>query len=299
MDTAELYAVPGSKETSGRTEEIIGTWLKKTGKRDQWIIASKIAGGGNSFIRNGAPPNRQSIRTALEQSLTRMNTDYVDLYQIHWASRGSYNFDNSWTYHPHRQNTQAALDELEDMLQGLNDLVREGKIRHIGVSNETAWGLGQWAKLSEKHDLPRIASIQNEYSLLRRHFDLDLAEVSHHEGIGLLAYSTLAVGILTGKYSGDVSPKNSRRDYQKEVWRINEQSLAAADEYVSLAKRHGINPAQMAIAFTLSRPFLTSAIIGATNLDQLKLAIRAHEVSLSEELLAEIEVVHRKYPRPL
>lgn len=299
MDTAELYAVPGSPQTSGRTEEIIGTWLTNTGKRDSWVIASKIGGGGSSFIRDGRRPDGPSIRIALEQSLRRLRTDYLDLYQIHWASRGSYNFDGSWSYAPHRQDTADVLDNIADMLETLDALVREGKIRHIGVSNETSWGIGQWLRIAQQKGLPRIVSVQNEYNLLRRHFDLDLAELSHHENVGLLAYSPLAGGLLTGKYFDGQMPKGSRGDYQKGLWRLNEHSEAAGKLYLALAARHGLDPAQMAIAFALTRPFMTSVIIGATSTDQLANAIGARDVTLSPEVLTEIDAIHRRYPRTI
>lgn len=299
MDTAELYAVPGSRETSGRTETIIGNWLKKAGKRDRWIIASKIAGGGNSFIRNGQRADGTSIRIALEDSLKRLQTDYLDLYQIHWASRGSYNFDNGWTYAPHTQDTADVIDNITDMLETLGDLIREGKIRHVGVSNETTWGIAQWLRIAEERNLPRLVSVQNEYSLIRRQFDLDLAELSHHEDVGLLAYSPLAAGLLTGKYAGGQVPQGSRADYQKAFWRLNPISEAAANDYVTLAKRHNLDPAQMAIAFALSRPFMTSVIVGATSTAQLSNALAAQDVTVSPEMLNEIEAIHRRYPRPI
>lgn len=297
MDTAEIYAVPRSPETSGRTEEIIGNWFKKTGKRDQWILASKVAGGPVDFIRNGTRTSGKTLREAFEASLRRLQTDYIDLYQIHWAGRGSYNFDGSWTYQPHKQDTADALANIEDMLETLGVLVKEGKLGHVGVSNETTWGMAQWLRIAEARGLPRIVSVQNEYNLLRRHFDLDLAELSHHEDVGLLAYSPLAGGLITGKYFDGQMPKGSRGDYQKSFWRLNEQSEAAGKQYLALAERHGLDVSQMAIAFALTRPFMTSVIIGATSTAQLANAIAAHKVTLSPELIAEIDAIHRRYPR--
>lgn len=297
MDTAEIYAVPRSPETSGRTEEIIGNWFKKTGKRDQWILASKVAGGPVDFIRNGTRTSGKTLREAFEASLRRLQTDYIDLYQIHWAGRGSYNFDGSWTYQPHKQDTADALANIEDMLETLGVLVKEGKLGHVGVSNETTWGMAQWLRIAEARGLPRIVSVQNEYNLLRRHFDLDLAELSHHEDVGLLAYSPLAGGLITGKYFDGQMPKGSRGDYQKSFWRLNEQSEAAGKQYLALAERHGLDVSQMAIAFALTRPFMTSVIIGATSTAQLANAIAAHKVALSPELIAEIDAIHRRYPR--
>lgn len=297
MDTAEIYAVPRSPETSGRTEEIIGNWFKKTGKRDQWILASKVAGGPVDFIRNGTRTSGKTLREAFEASLRRLQTDYIDLYQIHWAGRGSYNFDGSWTYQPHKQDTADALANIEDMLETLGALVKEGKLGHVGVSNETTWGMAQWLRIAEARGLPRIVSVQNEYNLLRRHFDLDLAELSHHEDVGLLAYSPLAGGLITGKYFDGQMPKGSRGDYQKSFWRLNEQSEAAGKQYLALAERHGLDVSQMAIAFALTRPFMTSVIIGATSTAQLANAIAAHKVALSPELIAEIDAIHRRYPR--
>lgn len=299
MDTAETYAVPRSPQTSGRTEEIIGNWFRKTGKRDQWFLASKVAGGPVDFIRNGTRTDGKTIRMAVESSLQRLRTDRIDLYQIHWAGRGSYNFEGSWTYQPHMQDTADVLANIEDMLETLGDLVREGKLLHIGVSNETTWGIGQWLRIAETKGLPRLVSVQNEYSLLRRHFDLDLAELSLHEDVGLLAYSTLAGGLITGKYNDGQMPKGSRADYQKSFWRHNPHSEAATKEYMALAQRHGLDVAQMAIAFALTRPFTTSVIIGATSTTQLANAIGAKDVELSPEILDEIDAIHRRYPRTI
>ncbi len=299
MDTAEIYAVPRSPQTSGRTEEIIGNWFKKTGKRDQWVLASKIAGGPVDFIRDNSRASASTIRQAVDASLQRLQTDHIDLYQIHWASRGSYNFDGSWTYAPQTQDTVDTIANIADMLEGLGALVKEGKIGHVGVSNETTWGMAQWLRIAQEKGLPRLVSVQNEYNLVRRHFDLDLAELSHHEQVGLLAYSPLAGGLLTGKYQNGAVPAGSRADYQKGFWRYNEQSDAAVAAYLALAARHGLDPAQMAIAFTLTRPFTTSSIIGATSTEQLALAIGAAEVMLSPEVLGEIEAIHRRFPRTI
>ena len=300
MDTAEVYAVPSSPETYGKTESHIGTWFKKTGNRDKFVLASKISGGGNSWIRNGTRPDRQTVREAVEGSLRRLQTDYIDLYQVHYACRGHYHFGSAWQYAPHNQEKSQVVAQIEEALQGLGDMVQEGKIRHIGLSNETAWGIGQWLKLSERHDLPRVASVQNEYSLLQRVFDLDLAELSHHEDVGLLAYSSLASGVLTGKYLDGKLPAGTRGAIlQGGLWRNNEHAAPAVRAYIELARKHGLDVAQMAIAFALTRPFMTSVIIGATSMEQLKTDIWASQITLSPELLKEIDAIYRKYPRPL
>ena len=251
------------------------------------------------FIRDNSRASGKTIRQAVDASLKRLQTDHIDLYQIHWASRGSYNFDGSWTYAPHEQDTADSLDNIEDMLEALADLVKQGKLGHIGVSNETTWGIAQWLRIAEARGLPRLVSVQNEYNLTRRQFDLDMAELSHHEQVGLLAYSPLAGGLLTGKYQNGAVPAGSRGDYQKGFWRYNEHSEAATSAYLDIAARHGLDPAQMAIAFTLTRPFTTATIIGATSTRQLALAIGAADVTLSPQVLAEIDAVHRRYPRPI
>ena len=299
MDTAEVYAVPGSPRTSGRTETIIGNWFAAHKDRDRWVLATKIAGGGSAHIRGGRRPDAASLREALEGSLRRLQTDYVDLYQIHWASRGHYHFENYWRYAPHEQDTGRVLADMEEVLDTLGALVREGKIRHFGVSNETAWGITQWLRLAREKNLPRLVSVQNEYSLLRRIFDHDLAEISHHENVGLLAYSPLAAGLLTGKYFDGATPAGSRKDYQKGMWRLTEHSERAAKAYHEVAARHGLDPVQMAIAFCRSRPFVTSTLIGATSIDQLTTVLGAAELALSPAVLADIEAVHRRHPRPI
>ena len=298
MDTAELYAVPGSPETSGRTEEIIGTWFASQGDRDKWILASKI-GGGNAFLRGGRRPDAASVREAVDGSLKRLQTDYIDLYQIHWPARGHYNFENYWRFAPEKQDKAATLANMEEVLGAMGDMVREGKIRHFGLSNESAWGLAQWLKLAEQHGLPRAVSVQNEYSLIRRIFDHDLAELSHHEDVGLLAYSPLAGGLLTGKYFDGATPKGSRKDYQKGFWRINEHSERATRAYHEVAARHGLDPIHMAIAFCRSRPFMTSTIIGATSTQQLSHILEAVDLVLAPEIMADIDATHRRHPRPI
>ncbi len=299
MDTAELYAVPGSPETSGRTEEIIGNWFVANGDRQNWVLASKIGGGGSSFLRGGKRADGASIREALEASLRRLKTDYIDLYQIHWASRGHYHFENYWSYDPSQQDTGDVLANITDMLGTLGELVREGKIRHIGVSNETTWGIAQWLRIAEESNLPRLVSVQNEYSLLRRLFDHDLAELSRHEQVGLLAYSPLAGGLLTGKYFGGATPAGSRKDYQKGFWRLNEQSDRATQDYHALAHRHGLDPVHLAIAFCRSRPFMASTIIGATSTGQLRHILDGTDLRLSRDVLADIDAVYRSNPRPI
>lgn len=301
IDTAEGYAIPMSPESYGKTETYIGNWFRKSGKRDRLILASKIAGGGRQeWIRGGAKPSRASVREAVEASLKRLQTDYIDLYQIHWPSRPHYHFGQGWGFDPSKVDPKAEREQMLDVLRGLDDMVRDGKIRHVGLSNETAWGTMQWLRLAEEHGLPRMASIQNEYGLLQRQFDLDLAEVALFEDVGLLAYSTLAAGVLTGKYLDGNVPAGSRASVSEGgLWRDNAYSAPVVRAYIDVAKKHGLDIAQMAIAFSLSRPFLTSVIIGATSLEQLKTDIAAHELKLSDEVLADIGTVYRDHPRPL
>ncbi|PYE90537.1 aldo/keto reductase [Phyllobacterium leguminum] len=301
IDTAEAYAVPIGPETYGKTETYIGNWLKRPGKRDKIVLATKIAGGGGQhWIRDGSAPNAKTVRIALEGSLKRLQTDYIDLYQIHWPARPHYNFGNSWNYDPTQTDRAEVLARMEEVLESLGALVKEGKIRHVGLSNETAWGTMQWLRLAEQKGLPRMASLQNEYGLLQRHFDLDMAELCHHEDVGLLAYSTLAAGVLTGKYLDGKIPAGSRATVAKDgFWRKSSHSEPAVRRYVDLAREHGLDPADLAIAFSLSRPFMTSVIIGATSLDQLKADIAAADIILTADDLAEIAAIHRDYPRPI
>lgn len=301
FDTAELYpTTPLLRETTGRTEEIIGTWLANRGKRDDIVVATKVAGPGGHGIDDGRPIDPDKIRVACDRSLKRLQTDYIDLYQIHWPNRGSYHFRQAWGYEPAEQDTQKALTDLEETLATLDELVKAGKIRHVGLSNETAWGTMEYLRIANEKGYPRVQSIQNEYSLLHRIYDLDLAELTHHEDVGLLTYSSLAGGLLTGKYADGAIPPGSRRTINESIGgRVTEYLEPALTHYLDLAKKHGVDPTQMSLAWCLTKPFITSIIIGATSLDQLKTCIDAATVTLSDELMADIEAVHRRYPRPL
>lgn len=299
FDTAEMYAVPPSAETFGKTEEIIGTWFKATGKRDQVVLASKVAGGGRPWVRGGRGIDAAGVREAVEGSLRRLQTDHIDLYQIHWPRRGHYHFEGSWDYNPFTQNREEVLPNILEVLEAMGELVKEGKIRHFGLSNETAWGTMQYLKFAEQHGLPRVQSIQNEYNFLRRYYDLDLAELAYHEDIGLLAYSPLAAGALTGKYLGGQLPAGTRGAIAGSAYRSNELTEPAIRAYLALAEKHGLDISQMAIAFCLTKPFMTSVIIGATSMEQLKIDIAAKDVTLSSEVLEGIQQIFMRYARTL
>lgn len=300
FDTAELYAVnPVQKATQGATERIIGTWFEKRGKRDDIVLASKVVGGGIQWIRDSGIPTRQAVAQALDDSLKRLKTDYIDLYQVHWPIRGSIAFRQNWNFNPYHQSKDHTIDQIHETLLGLDDAVKAGKIRAVGLSNEITWGTMQYLRLAEEHNLPRMATIQNEYSLLYRHYDLDLAEMSHHEDIGLLPYSVLATGILTGKYQNDQLPTGSRRSIDGTLGgRFTDKALKATDAYLAIAKKYGLDPSQLAIAFCKSRPFIPSTIIGATSMEQLEICVSVKDIELSDEILGEIEAVHRAYPWP-
>ena len=296
IDTAELYSTPGRAETQGSTETIIGNWFEQNGRRDDWVLATKIAGPGNDWIRDGKPITGAEITTALEASLKRLKTDHVDLYQLHWPNRAHYNFSKAWDFDPSGQDRAAIRDNFHDVLETLDTHMKAGKIRAVGVSNETSWGVSEFVRLAEAHGLPRMATIQNEYNLLRRHFDLDLAETCLLEDVGLLAYSPLAAGLLSGKYNDGAMPAGSRGELGT-MWRLNPQSEIATKAYMTLAAEHGLDPCQMALAFCLTRPFMASVIIGATSMDQLKSDIGAADITLSKEVLKGIDELHRLYPR--
>lgn len=297
IDTAEMYAIPPRSETYGATERIIGNWLKKSGKRDRVVLASKVVGQADwlPHIRDGrACLNRTNIEQAVNDSLRRLHTDYLDLYQVHWPDRKT-NFFGKLGYQYPRQSPPTTLQET---LEALADLVKVGKVRYLGVSNETPWGVMEYLRLSEKFDLPRIVSIQNPYSLLNRSYEVGLAEISHQERIPLLAYSPLAFGVLSGKYL-EGTPGNARLALFENYRRYStENGLKATREYVELAKKYRLSPAQMALAFVTSRPFVGANIIGATTLAQLQENIASVDIALPEQLLEDIEEIQRRYPNP-
>ncbi|HNJ65784.1 MAG TPA: aldo/keto reductase, partial [Turneriella sp.] len=299
FDTAEMYAVPPAAETYGKTESIIGTWFAKRKNRDKVILATKIAGNGLQWIRGGSSITGETVKLAVEESLRRLQTDYIDLYQLHWPNRGSYHFSQQWNYKIKNSTNEQELENFIEVLSTLRALMTAGKIRHVGLSNETAWGTMKYLQLSEARDLPRVQSIQNEYSLLYRLHEPDLMEISLREKVGLLAWSPLAAGMLTGKYANGARPQGSRWTLSKRFnQRDTPQAHAAVDRYLAVAKKHGLDVAQMAIAFVLSRPFVTSAIIGATSMTQLRTNIAAAEISLSDEVHSEIAAVRRDFTMP-
>ncbi|NHB78317.1 aldo/keto reductase [Rhodobacter calidifons] len=298
-DTAEMYPVnPVRAETVGRTEEIIGSWLASRGGRDRLVIATKVAGKGQ-IIRPGEPTTGATLRAACEASLRRLRTDYIDLYQLHWPNRGSYHFRQSWSYAPKGIDKVVETAQMTDFLTTAQALVAEGKVRAFGLSNETVWGAARWLHLADTLGLPRMATVQNEYSLLCRQFDTDWAELSIVEDMPLLAFSPLAAGLLSGKYAGDVIPEGSRRSLNPDLsGRITPRVFPAVAAYLGIAARHGLDPCQMAIAFCRTRPFPTIPIIGATTLEQLRTNIGAASVTLSSEVLDEIAETHRAHPWP-
>ena len=300
IDTAELYPVPPSGETYGRTEEIVGNWLKARNNRADIILASKVAGPALPWIREGkARLDRKNIIAALEASLKRLKTDYIDLYQLHWPNRGSYHFGQMWNYNPATINPREEKENFLEVLETLHDLIQLGKIRHVGLSNETAWGVIQYLRLAEERSLPRMVTIQNEYSLTCRIFEPDLAEIALHENIGLLAYSPLSTGAISGKYLNGQIPPGSRRTLpQRNMHRVNPMTDMAIAAYMNVAKKHHLDVCQMALAFILGKPFLTAAIIGATSMEQLKTNISAVNITLPVDVIRDIEAVRRQYPIP-
>lgn len=299
-DTAEMYAVPPTPDTYGKTEEIIGTWFAKNkARRGDVILASKIAGPGLGWVRGGNYKiDRKSILEAVEGSLKRLQTDYIDLYQLHWPNRGSYHFSQQWRFDP-KFDAKAVEANFVEVLETLDELIKAGKIRHIGLSDETAWGTMKYLQLSEKHGLPRMQSIQNEYSLLCRLFEPDFQEIAVAEDCGLLAWSPLATGMISGKYLDGARPEGTRWALEhRGIARDTPQSNAAVKAYMDVAKKHGLDVCQMALAFVHSRPFVTSTIIGATTMDQLRSNVASIDLVLSDAVLADIANVYKKYPMP-
>ncbi|WP_455366244.1 NADP(H)-dependent aldo-keto reductase [Kaarinaea lacus] len=298
IDTAELYPVPPRAETYGLTEQYIGAWLKQRGNRDQVVLASKVASRGDwiSYMRDGnICLDRKNIEAALEQSLQRLQTDYIDLYQLHWPDRNT-NFFGKLGFEYVPDDNPVSIEETFDVI---NDIIKSGKVRYFGLSNETPWGAMQFVKVAEQKNYPRPVSIQNPYNLLNRSYEIGLSEVSHRENMGLLAYSPLGFGVLSGKYLHNAKPAGARLTLFDRFDRYtNENALRATEAYVGIAKRHGLDPAQMALAYVNSRSFLTANIIGATNMDQLKINIDSIDLQLDDDVITEIEAAHTAIPNP-
>ena len=297
MDTAEMYPTqPVLAETVGRTEEIIGDWIARHGRGD-WVIATKIAGKGGK-ARDGAPITPQAIRACCEQSLRRLRVDGIDLYQLHWPNRGSYHFRQNWHFRP-RFDRDRVLAEMAACLEELGRLQAEGKIGAFGLSNETAWGMAQWLRLAGEGAGPRPVSIQNEYSLMCRSYDTDLAELGMAEDVTLLAFSPLAAGLLTGKYQGDATPPGSRRSRTPDLGgRIGPRSEPAVAAFLDIARQAGLDPAAMAIAWVLTRPFPALPIIGATSVAQLDTCLSAAGLTLAPDVLRALDRAWRSQPMP-
>lgn len=300
VDAAEMYPVnPISPETQGRTEEIIGTWFAKTGRRADMVLATKHSGAGLAHVRDGAPISAQTIPEAIEGSLKRLQTDYIDLYQFHWPNRGSYMFRQNWDFDPSAQNKADTLAHMEEALEALQKEVEKGRIRAFGLSNESTWGTAQWLRMSEDKGGPRVASIQNEYSLLCRMADTDLAELCVNEDVGILAFSPLATGLLTGKYQDGVTPDGSRKSINGDLGgRVNSRVFDVVQAYLDIAEKHGLDPVHMAMAFTVQRPFMCSSIFGATTVEQLDHILAGADLRLSAEVLKDISAAHRAHPMP-
>lgn len=295
IDTAELYPVPATAETSGKTSKILGTWLKKSNKRDQVVIASKIAGPGDytAHIRTtGFSPS--AIKQAIDLELKRLQTDYIDLYQLHWPERDTnrfgqrnYKLDVKWE------------DNFNEILHSLDAEVKAGRIRNIGISNENSWGTMRYLEESKHHNLPRVATIQNAYSMLTRSFEIDLAEVALREKVGLLAYSPMAFGVLSGKYIKETASDDSRLKLFPRFARYSgDNASEAAKRYLTIAENNNMTLAQMSLAFVNQQPFVTSTIIGATKMEQLKENIESINITLSDAILEQIDEVHSMIPNP-
>ena len=295
-DTAELYAVPPRKETYGDTEEIIGNWFEKTKKRNDVILATKVAGPARDYLRNGENSFiGKNLETALNNSLNRLKTDYIDLYQLHWPERKVNNFGRLG--YLHKEND---WNHFEDVLGELNMYIDQGKIRYIGLSNETPWGVLNFLEISKNKNLPRMISVQNPYNLLNRIYEIGLSEISIRDKIGLLAYSPLACGFLTGKYRNNQLPKHSRIERDGDFWtRYNKPNKNnAIEQYYKIAKKYALNMSQMSIKFCEIQDFMTSVIIGATTMEQLKTNVESVKVNLDSEAIKEINNVQKKYPNP-
>lgn len=301
VDTAEMYPVnPVLAENVGDTEVIIGNWnAKHPARRGDYLLATKITGNNAAFVRPGQDITAATFEEAFETSLKRLQTDYIDIYQLHWPNRGSYHFRRAWSYDPSQQSKAETLDNMAEVLEAADKMVKAGKLRHFALSNDTAWGSSQWLRLAEDRGLPRVVSVQNEYSLLCRLYDTDMAEMAVNEQVTLLAYSPLATGLLSGKYQNGAIPEGSRMRNNPDLGgRITDRVFPAVAAYLDIANRHGLDLVHMALAFTVQRPFPVSTIFGATTSAQLAHIIEGAELRLSDEVMAEINAAHKAHPMP-
>lgn len=300
FDTAEMYAVPPKPETQGATEKIIGTWFKKHKNRDKVILATKVAGRSPAnWLRDdksGTEHSARQINEAVDKSLKRLQTDYVDLYQLHWPDRPISLFGSTGLTYKH---IEAETHPIHEILETLGEIVKSGKVRYIGLSNESPWGTMKFLAEAEARGLPRVQSIQNAYNLVNRTFELGGAEIAFRENVGLLAYSPLAQGYLTGKYQNGALPQGSRKQLFNRLQRYeNPQADAAIEDYLTIARKHGLDASQLANQFVTTRPFVTSNIIGATTMEQLKLAVTSRHIKWTDELEADVNAAHAKHPNP-
>ena len=300
LDTAEMYPVnPVAAETVGQSEEAIGAWVAASGRRDAVVIATKVSGANGGFVRGGAGFNGGNIAQAVDDSLRRLNTDVIDLYQLHWPDRGSYMFRQNWTYDPSGQDRTATLDHMDSVLGAMQAQIDAGKVRAFGLSNESAWGTTRWIDRAAAVGGPRVVSVQNEYSLLCRLFDTDMAEMAVNEDVTLLSFSPLAAGLLTGKYQGGQVPTNSRMQFSPEMGgRKSVRVFDAVDAYLQVAHGHGLDPVHMTLAWQRSRPFPVGAIFGATTVAQLEHLLARRDLELDDAVLKALDAVHYAHPMP-
>ena len=299
IDTAEMYPVnPMRKETVGNAEKCIAEWIANSGRREDVVIATK-AGGDSPLIRGGVGYSPENILDILDGNLQRLGTDYIDLYQLHWPMRGSYAFRQNWRFDPSGQDRSQTMDHMAGVLEKLKQAQADGKIRAFGMSNESAWGTTKWIDIAEQIGAPRVASVQNEYSLLHRLYDTDMAEMSVNEDVVCFSFSPLATGLLTGKYQGGKIPEGSRMTFGATLGgRVTERAFAAVDAYQTVADKHGMSLAHMAMAFQRARPFKVSAIFGASTSGQLADLLAGKDLELSDDVLADIDTTHYAHPMP-
>ncbi len=300
IDTAEMYPVnPIKAENCGASERVLGTWLAGSGRRNDVVVATKVTGDNPGFVRDGRGYDGAIIQGAVENSLKNLQTDYIDIYQLHWPMRGSYAFRQNWTFDATGQDRAATEAHMRDVLTAMKSLVEAGKVRHFALSNESVWGTMEWLRLAREMGAPEVISVQNEYSLMYRQADTDFAELCHNEGVRILSYSPLATGLLSGKYQGGAIPDGSRMAiYPGLGGRKTKRAFEAVAAYLAVAQKHGLDPVQMALSFVMSRPFMGSTIFGASTQAQLGTILTGKDLVLSDEVMADIDLAHRAHPYP-